>query len=87
MIFVTIFIISTLTFAGQSGPWDNDLEASLFIDSPTDGSWGGVFIASSDNAVDWTVTWTNYGEIADPAGIQTSDGILIFVTALYSTEP
>ena len=54
---------------------------------PTDGDWGGVFIATSDNAVDWTVTWTNYGEIADPAGIQTSDGILMFVTALYSAEP
>ncbi len=54
---------------------------------PTDGSWGGVFIASSDNAVDLTVTWTNYGEIAYPAGIQPLDGIMMFVTVLYSTEP
>jgi hypothetical protein len=30
---------------------------------------------------------TNYGEIADPAGIMTEDGTLMFVTALYQQVP
>lgn len=54
---------------------------------PTNGAWGGVFIATSSDAVNWEVAMTNYGEIADPAGIMTEDGTLMFVTALYQQAP
>jgi len=51
---------------------------------PTEGVWGGVFIAESEDAVNWTVLYEELGDIADPAGIQTDEGLLVFKTALYN---
>ena len=45
---------------------------------------GGVFIAESEDAVNWTVLYEELGDIADPAGIQTDEGLLVFKTALYN---
>ena len=51
---------------------------------PTEGVWGGVFIAESEDAVNWTVLYEELGNIADPAGIQTDEGLMIFKTVLYN---
>jgi hypothetical protein len=69
-------------FLGNPSVIDNQLYFFGTLE-PTDGEWGGVFIATSDDATNWNIEWSDYGEFADPAGVLTSDGMLMFVTALY----
>jgi hypothetical protein len=69
-------------FLGNPAIVDGTLYFFGTFEDPIEHLWDGVFIAKSDDALDWEVVWEDYGEAADPAGIQTPDGLLMFVTAL-----
>lgn len=45
-------------------------------------SWAGVFAARSSDAINWTVVWSSSGALADPAAIETANGVLLVVTSL-----
>jgi hypothetical protein len=49
----------------------------------SDNAWNGIFYAESDDANNWTVLYEESGTVADPAGIQTDEGMLLFKTSLY----
>ena len=54
------------------------------LEDPKEDAWAGIFYAESDDAINWTVLFEEWGEVADPAGIQTDNGLLIFKTALHN---
>jgi hypothetical protein len=49
---------------------------------PVKGAWGGIFIAESEDALNWSVIYEELADVADPAGIQTPEGLLLFKTTL-----
>ena len=54
------------------------------LEDPKEDTWAGIFYAESDDAINWTVLFEEWGEVADPAGIQTDNGLLVFKTALHN---
>jgi hypothetical protein len=80
-LFVTINLLlsSQIIIAGQNDPWDNTLEAVLFVSSQTDLDGDGT-----TGVGDLLLVIEELGNIADPAGIQTDEGLMIFKTVLYN---
>ncbi|MDP6600710.1 MAG: hypothetical protein QGH76_00285 [Phycisphaerales bacterium] len=70
-------------FLGNPAIVDDKLYFFGTLEPSGGNTWGGIFYAESDDAINWTVLYEEWGDVADPAGIQVDSGLLVFKTALY----